>query len=78
MAKFPVDAPTRDVIRAPEQLGFSIVRESNHISMVRQNSDGTRTILTIPNHRTLQRSTLRTILSQASIDRDDFLAADYK
>jgi len=64
VAKFPVDAPARDVIRAFEHLGFSTVRE--------------RTILTIPNHRTLKRSTLRTILSQASIDRDEFLAVYHK
>ena len=73
MAKFPVDAPIRDVIRAFERLGFVLVREGNHISMARENSDGTRTTLTMPNHRTLKASTLRTILAQASISRDDFL-----
>ena len=75
MAKFPVDAPVRDVIRALERLGFVLVREGNHISMVRTNPDGTRTPLTMPNHRTLKASTLRTILTQASIERDDFLDA---
>ncbi len=73
MAKFPVDAPIRDVIRAFERLGFALVREGNHISMARENSDGTKTTLTMPNHRTLKASTLRTILSQVSITRDDFL-----
>ena len=73
MAKFPVDAPIREVVRAFERLGFVLVREGNHISMARANPDGTRTILTMPNHRTLKRSTLRTILSQASIDREEFL-----
>jgi len=75
VAKFPVDAPVRDVIRALERLGFVLVREGNHISMVRTNPDGTRTPLTMPNHRTLKASTLRTILTQASIERDDFLDA---
>ena len=75
MAKFPVDAPVRDVIRALERLGFVLVREGNHISMVRTNPDGSRTPLTMPNHRTLKASTLRTILTQASIERDDFLDA---
>ena len=73
MAKFPVDAPIRDVIRALERLGFVLVREGNHVSMARANADGTKTTLTMPNHRTLKASTLRTILSQASIARDDFL-----
>jgi hypothetical protein len=43
--------------------------------MSRENADGTRTPLTMPNHRTLKSSTLRTILSQAGISRDDFLKA---
>ncbi len=75
MAKFPVDAPIRDVIRAFERLGFILVREGNHISMERANADGTRTPLTMPNHRTLKSSTLRTILTQAAIERDEFLDA---
>jgi predicted RNA binding protein YcfA (HicA-like mRNA interferase family) len=49
--------------------------EGNHISMERTNPDGTRTPLTMPNHRTIKASTLRTILAQASIERDEFLEA---
>jgi predicted RNA binding protein YcfA (HicA-like mRNA interferase family) len=75
MPPFPVDAPIDRVRRALERLGFQVVREGNHISMVRQNADGTRTPLTIPNHRRLKGSTLRTILTQAQIPRDDFLTA---
>jgi hypothetical protein len=43
--------------------------------MERQNPDGTVTPLTMPGHRTLKASTLRTILAQAGIARDDFLDA---
>jgi predicted RNA binding protein YcfA (HicA-like mRNA interferase family) len=75
MPKFPVDAPQAKVVKAFEKLGFRPVREGNHISMSRENPDGTTTPLTMPNHRTLKSSTLRTILSQSGISRDDFLKA---
>jgi predicted RNA binding protein YcfA (HicA-like mRNA interferase family) len=73
MPKFPVDASIRKVIKALERLGFHVVREGNHIAMVRENSDGTRTPLTMPNHSRIKGSTLRTILTQAGIARDEFL-----
>ena len=73
MAKFPVDVPIEKGIKIFELLGFSLVRKGNHIAMARENTDGTRTIMTIPNHRTIKGSTLRTILTQAGISRDDFL-----
>ena len=75
MPRFPVDAPMQKVIRAPEALGFRVVREREHISMVRDNPDGSRTPLTLPNHAKLKASTLRTICTQAGIARDQFLDA---
>jgi predicted RNA binding protein YcfA (HicA-like mRNA interferase family) len=48
--KFPVDAPLRRVLRTLAALGFVLVREGNHIAMQRENEDGTRTPLTLPNH----------------------------
>ncbi len=77
MAKFPVDAPLRKVITTLEQLGFRLIREGNHIAMLRENPDGTRTPLTIPNHPALKMSTLRTILTQSKISREEFLRIYY-
>ena len=70
MAHFPVDAPKLKVIKALELLGFSLVRELEHIAMIRENADGSKTPLTLPNHSKIKGSTLRTICTQAGISRD--------
>ena len=75
MVKFPVDAPKRKVIKALEILGLRIVREREHISMIRDNPDGSKTPLTMPNHPKIKASTLRIICTQAGIPREEFLEA---
>jgi len=77
MPKFHVDAPIRKVLRALEILDFKVIREGNHIAMLKEDPDGTRTPLTIPNHPKIKKSTLRTILTQTRIPRDEFLKAYY-
>lgn len=72
MLKFPVDAPKSRVLG---RLGFVIQREGSHIALIRENPGGTTTRLTMPNHRTIKSSTLRTIVNQAGISRDAFLDA---
>ncbi len=75
MAKWPADAPKRKVVKTLESLGFRLVREKEHVSMVRENPDGTKTPLTMPNHPRIKGPTLRTICTQSGISRDVFLEA---
>jgi predicted RNA binding protein YcfA (HicA-like mRNA interferase family) len=75
MPRSPVDAPKKRVIKTLQSPGFEVVHEGNHIAMARQNPDGSRTPLTIPNLKKLKSSTLRTMCNQAGIPRNDFLNA---
>ena len=75
MPKFPVDAPQAKVLATLQVLGFVIVREREHVSMLRQNPDGTRTPLTMPSHPRINGATVRTICRQSGISREDFLRA---
>ncbi|MHB0876803.1 MAG: type II toxin-antitoxin system HicA family toxin [Anaerolineae bacterium] len=75
MTRFPHDAPRERVLKALAALGFRVVRDGNHIALTRDNPDGSRIPMTLPNHRTIKASTLRTVLSQAGISRDEFLEA---
>jgi len=73
MGKFPAEAPKAKVVRALERFGFHVIREREHIALLRENPDGSRTPMTIPNHRYINGGTLRAILTQAGISREEFL-----
>ncbi|MBI2846878.1 MAG: type II toxin-antitoxin system HicA family toxin [Chloroflexi bacterium] len=73
--RFPVDAPRSRVIKTFEILGFRLVREREHVAMIRENPDGSKTPLTMPGRSKIKSSTLRTICTKAGISRDDFLRA---
>jgi predicted RNA binding protein YcfA (HicA-like mRNA interferase family) len=63
------------VLSALRALGFEMVREHEHISMIRSNPDGSRTPLTLPNNPRIKSSTLRLICRQSGISREDFIRA---
>ncbi|MFH1049872.1 MAG: type II toxin-antitoxin system HicA family toxin [bacterium] len=71
--KFPVDVPKGKVIKTFQNLGFDIVREGNHIIMERPNMDGTVTPLVMPNHKNINSGTLRAIVNQVGLTREQFL-----
>jgi hypothetical protein len=43
MGKFPIDAPKARVIKALEILGFRLLRDREHIAMLRSDPDGSKT-----------------------------------
>ncbi len=73
MTRFPRDAPIAKVLKALEASGLEVIRKGNYISMSRINPDGSRTPLTLPNHKEIKSSTLLLVLRQAGITRDEFL-----
>jgi hypothetical protein len=74
---FPADVPKSKVLRSLKLLGFLYVREGKHIILHRENDDGSKTPLTLPNHNKIKGSTLRRICREAGIARDDFLNTYY-
>jgi predicted RNA binding protein YcfA (HicA-like mRNA interferase family) len=70
LSKLPVP-PAKKVIKALERFGFKIHRQSgSHIHMW----NAERSLLvTVPNHPELARGTLRAIIRQAKLEKDEFL-----
>ena len=73
--RFPQDAPLGRMLKALVALGFAVIRKGNHLALARTNGDGSVTPLTLPNHRTLKGATLRALLRQSGIGREECLAA---
>ncbi len=64
----------RDAVKALGNAGFETVKgrgKGSHIVMAKTDHPG---IITIPNHRKLDRGTLRAIIRQAGLSVDEFIA----
>ncbi len=71
MSRLPVISGT-DCVKALEKIGFAVYRQrGSHITMVRQNPP---TQTTIPNHKELDKGTLRAIIRQVGLSVNEFVA----
>jgi predicted RNA binding protein YcfA (HicA-like mRNA interferase family) len=70
MSKLPV-VSGKECIKILEKFGFYIKRQEGSHIILRRNSPFSQTV--IPNHKTLDRGTLRAILRQADIELEEFI-----
>ncbi len=71
MTKLPVISGA-ECVKALEKVGFVVQRQrGSHITMVRLSPPAQTTI---PNHKELDRGTLRAIIRQTDLSVDDFVA----
>ena len=69
--KLPRDVSGSDAVKALKRLGFDVVRqEGSHIRMVK----GERRV-TIANHKSIAPGTLQSMLRQAGVSVEEFIAA---
>jgi predicted RNA binding protein YcfA (HicA-like mRNA interferase family) len=69
MSKLPV-VSGRELVRVLQKLGFQFDRQKgSHMMLFRENPP---TTLSIPEHRELDRGTLRALLRQAGVTPDEF------
>jgi predicted RNA binding protein YcfA (HicA-like mRNA interferase family) len=62
----------REVIKALTKIGFTIVgRKGSHVRLKKK--DERTLIVIVPDHRELAKGTLRAILRQANLSREEFL-----
>lgn len=71
MSKLPVISGA-DCVRALRKIGFEVYRQrGSHIVLVRKSPPSQTTI---PNHKELDRGTLRAIIRQAGLTVEEFIA----
>ena len=70
MSKLPIISGV-ECVKALEQIGFAVDRQrGSHIILVRENP---RTTVSVPDHKELDRGTLRAIIRQVSLSVDEFV-----
>ncbi|MDX2227680.1 MAG: type II toxin-antitoxin system HicA family toxin [Verrucomicrobiae bacterium] len=69
MSKLP-QVSGADVVRALQKIGFSVRRQHGSHIIMRRDDPFAQTV--VPNHRQIDRGTLRAILRQSDLSVDDF------
>ncbi len=69
MSKLP-QLSGSDVVRALQKIGFSVRRQHGSHIIMRRDDPFAQTV--VPNHRQIDRGTLRAILRQTDLSADDF------
>ena len=72
MPKLPTNLSGKDVVKILAKLGYEIDHQTGSHMILRQREYPYRR-LTIPNHKTLAKGTLRAIIKQAGLTREEFL-----
>jgi predicted RNA binding protein YcfA (HicA-like mRNA interferase family) len=73
MPRLPV-LPARDIIKALGRAGFEVVgQRGSHIKLRRERRGEVRTVI-VPNYNEVPRGVLVSILRQAGLSREEFLA----
>ena len=70
MSKLP-QVSGADVVRALEKLGFTVRRQHGSHIIMRRNEPFAQTV--VPNHRQIDRGTLRAILRQTEVTADELI-----
>jgi len=72
MRKMPV-LSGRKVIKILGKIGFHVARQKgSHIVVVKE-SDGNKKALVVPDHKEIDKGTLKEIIRQAGLKKEDFL-----
>ena len=71
MPKLPI-LSGKEVVKLLVKLGYAVDHQTGSHIILRQNKDPHRR-LTIPNHKEIAKGTLRAIIRQAGLRREEFL-----
>ncbi len=70
MSKLP-QVSGSDVVRALQKLGFTVRRQQGSHIILRRDEPFAQTV--VPNHRQIDRGTLRAILRQSEVSAEEFI-----